>query len=638
MRAAGPEARLAVRRALAGAEVEPAGLPPSSLLVLRSLADPLPGRLSARPETMRPPPEWEAALRASLSERWRHAARPGRGPVPAGANAVYFADPAEMLAAFARDACGGGIEAWWWRALAKGLPGGALQALSALWRREARHVPAAIALLASTGDVYRVFSSLPATHATGILAAVALAFEAPALLAAPPLRPVSTNISIDSGDAMRSPMYSAGLATTETASSADRAMAGTVDEATDRIASRLPWAGFIPADAIPASLGPEQTALAALGLMLHRAPLVARSSAFVARFVRWRADAAAGGSVDSRAPTPLPSSATPRDAHPAHRPITSPAASPVAADDARFPVSATTAHDPLTPPAAAEATDSADPKRAHDGGSGRTTSERVDSTDVDAELDARAESAETGGLHATPTLSERIVDRESGDADASESAAIERPFAPPLDDALVASDACGVFFLVNVLRSMAFFSALDEHFRIPPRVGGWGWMELVARALLAPSSSRFASDPVWRLLAGLDGREPAERPGAGFIAGEMETLPPGWIDLFGGAPPAPTPSPLLGMTANPQLQRFLDLTIPVIRARIESALRRAGDDGSQPFGTALLIRGGTIAASRTHVDVRMALDQATLPVRLAGLDANPGWVPELARVVTFYFA
>jgi len=50
------------------------------------------------------------------------------------------------------------------------------------------------------------------------------------------------------------------------------------------------------------------------------------------------------------------------------------------------------------------------------------------------------------------------------------------------------------------------------------------------------------------------------------------------------------------------------------------------------------VRIGTVEATRTHVDVRMALDQATLPVRLAGLDATPGWVPELARVVTFTFA
>jgi hypothetical protein len=31
------------------------------------------------------------------------------------------------------------------------------------------------------------------------------------------------------------------------------------------------------------------------------------------------------------------------------------------------------------------------------------------------------------------------------------------------------------------------------------------------------------------------------------------------------------------------------------------------------------------------------MDQVDIAVRLAGLDANPGWVPSLGRVVTFYY-
>jgi hypothetical protein len=91
------------------------------------------------------------------------------------------------------------------------------------------------------------------------------------------------------------------------------------------------------------------------------------------------------------------------------------------------------------------------------------------------------------------------------------------------------------------------------------------------------------------------------------------------------------------MDAHPELQRFLDLVVPVIRARVLAALRAAGGDPDEGLETLLIRRLGTVEATRTHVDVRMELDQATLPVRLAGLDATPGWVPELARVVTFYF-
>jgi hypothetical protein len=39
----------------------------------------------------------------------------------------------------------------------------------------------------------------------------------------------------------------------------------------------------------------------------------------------------------------------------------------------------------------------------------------------------------------------------------------------------------------------------------------------------------------------------------------------------------------------------------------------------------------------THVDLHAALHAVRLPVRLAGLDVNPGWLPWLGRVVTFHY-
>ncbi|HEU0300490.1 MAG TPA: hypothetical protein VFR37_13565, partial [Longimicrobium sp.] len=80
---AGPGARLRVQRLLDAAELEPPGLPPASVLVVRTLADPLPGRMAPRPGQAHVPAEWEAAVRAALAGRWRGAARPLRGPVPA---------------------------------------------------------------------------------------------------------------------------------------------------------------------------------------------------------------------------------------------------------------------------------------------------------------------------------------------------------------------------------------------------------------------------------------------------------------------------------------------------------------------------------------------------------------------------
>jgi len=607
---AGAGTRLRVERLLGAAALEPAGLPPAAVLVVRSLADPLPGRLAPRPGDVRAPPEWERAVRAALEARWRGAARPARGPVPTGAEAVWFADPAEMIAAFARDAVAGEAARWWWRALLKGLPGGPVAALTALWAREARHVPAALEHLAAAGDAARVVAALPAPQATRILAAVAAAFEAPALLAAP-----RTGASPSTG---RTASTEAASPAGEAGRSAERPASAAAEVARRTPSPAPPWTGFLPPDAVPRGLAPEHAALLGLALMLHRAPLVARGSAFAARFVRWRAEASAP-----------PAPPTARGAEIVRRPPSS--GDPV--DGGRRAAAA-----PDRPPAPSTASGD-DPAR-------RPASDRQpEKTGWGNDEAPRADAGTSPGLHppnavAAPRPGDGAEDapgRTGDGAGGAEAAEEARALPRPVDEARAASAACGVFFLVNVLRSLGFYRALDEHFALEPVVGGWGWLELTARALLGPEAGGVADDPLWRLLAELDGRAPTEPPGGGFVPPATEALPAAWIDLFRGAPPPPAPHPPLGMRAEPGLQRFLDLVIPVVRARTGAALRAAGADPEERLESALLRRTGTVEATRSHVDVWMELDQATLPVRMAGLDANPGWVPELARVVTFHF-
>ena len=44
-----------------------------------------------------------------------------------------------------------------------------------------------------------------------------------------------------------------------------------------------------------------------------------------------------------------------------------------------------------------------------------------------------------------------------------------------------------------------------------------------------------------------------------------------------------------------------------------------------------------VFVTSTHVDVVVSLEDVSLPVRLAGLDRDPGWQPLLGRVVLFHF-
>ena len=51
----------------------------------------------------------------------------------------------------------------------------------------------------------------------------------------------------------------------------------------------------------------------------------------------------------------------------------------------------------------------------------------------------------------------------------------------------------------------------------------------------------------------------------------------------------------------------------------------------------LLVCPGQLYVTATHVDLVMPLDAITIPVRLAGLDRNPGWLPDFGRVILFHF-
>ncbi len=51
----------------------------------------------------------------------------------------------------------------------------------------------------------------------------------------------------------------------------------------------------------------------------------------------------------------------------------------------------------------------------------------------------------------------------------------------------------------------------------------------------------------------------------------------------------------------------------------------------------LVARPALITLSPTHVDVSFRPSDADIRIRRAGLDLNPGWVPWLARVVSFHF-
>jgi hypothetical protein len=611
-----------MQRMLGAAQIEPEAMPPAAILVVRALGDPLPGRMRAEGRDAHASAEWARACRGALSDRLHGAARPSRGVLPADAPAVLFADQAELLASFARDACAGVAGArWWWATVARGL-GGSIDALVALWLRDPRHVPAAVEHLAGWGEAERVMAALAPAQAARILGAVAHAFEVRGLFAPPPSYVAAHGEAEDADSVHRPgalPSSSPGTARPAASTSvADRERAPSIP---------APWEMVLGPSLVPRSLAPERRALLGVSLALHRAPLIARGPAFVERFVRWRAEIAPRAqSEPPRAPAP-PSRASEHQGSEA-RIVTSSSAAPPAAE-------------PASSDSAADVQEARQEAK-------RTVPSPTAEGNSRASVEADTPSAPTETRPASPAeppadAPRRTTAESSGETRATlvEEIRWEAPVlrftGPPIEVAETMSGACGVFYLVNVVRSLGFFRALDDHFHLPCVVGGWGWIELLARALLGPRAAGLADDPVWRVLAGLDGREPEVPAGMGFIAPPVDTLPDAWAAILRDASAeSPAPSPLLGMEPSAELQRFLDRVVPFVRVRLESALRAGGAD--EGLESALFRRIGRIQATRAHVDVRMELDQVSVAVRIAGLDATPGWVPELARVITFYFA
>ena len=84
------------------------------------------------------------------------------------------------------------------------------------------------------------------------------------------------------------------------------------------------------------------------------------------------------------------------------------------------------------------------------------------------------------------------------------------------------------------------------------------------------------------------------------------------------------------------IKELLDLPPLVELDEVESIL--ANHYLNEGFWDETLINiPANIVSSASHIDIFFPLESVMLPVRLAGLDVNPGWIPWLGRVVTLHY-
>jgi hypothetical protein len=598
---------------LAGADTHPGGLPASAILVVRALRGPLPQMVRRRRET-RLPPVWEQMVRATLDDLARRAARPAREAVPADAQAVVFADRAELLACSARDFCEGRIAGlWWWRSL---FNGGDLTAVRAAWRETPMYIPAALEVLTKQKKAVSFIRVLPIAETQDWLQALNYTFALRELHAVfSRLTPDSSTQRVDRR---------------QSAAARDHQLAQHLAWNAQHLA-RPPWQRWVP-EATDSELTSEQQCLLGIGLMLQRAPLVARSSSFAASVKLWinaepiwpanRGDdalvivPAAPGAVTTVVPqrestagarlSPL-SSLLPQEELLGGPPQPDSASGILSrATESQIrgsePEQAATETFVAVPTPNATAPDSAGGSinPAHDEGPAPSTE--------------------------TAYSSELLSPKEADAATRRESREIETAFG-------------GVFYLVN----LGLFLGLYGEFTIPSRPGInlalWDFVALVGRELVG---GELEDDPVWILLAELAGRDTGEEPGKGFTPPNqaLETLSNALIShplTHEG-----TGNPLTvsqeqhekSDSNNVPLRRWLDWLMPRLSARLRRALGLIAHDD---LAAVFCRHRAQITVTPTHVDVHLSLADLPITIRLAGLDRDPGWVPAAGRYIAFQF-
>jgi hypothetical protein len=607
------QARQRLLRALAEVEWSPPGLPPLALLIVRTLAP-------AEDRGQRP---FAARVSAALAEKARRARRPWTDADAAQADAVWFADEAELVACLARDQLRGALgDGWWWRDLLGS--GGPREFLRRNVLPRGDVLTPAIALLAGRASAVAWIAGFEPTAAAEAVHAVARAYGLTLLETADPPTPL--------------PVAPGGHRSTRAAPG--RRARPVESTARRRLVAAVPELLQLPP-------GSSQRRLLATALVLARAPAWARTPELrVALRAVDRVDEVGvsenGASPGDRQPSRVARrtrSGSDEHAVPRLDRAGSRTAGPVALP----------AGSPRPVPASIEATGPP---------GGEASPEHV----------AAAPSSEppvAAGLDGVAAREQAALMR----IDEPRSGAPTAPAAPALPDqgavrapvlfepaqeagAQVATRFGGVFYLLNAALALGLYGDFTTPRTIGLALLPWEWLALVGRAWFGRD---FTRDPVWELLAGLAGRRGHDEPGRDFIAPVEWTVDRSWLlpwsegavlrtqrtrtrrRVLHPAGFAVRDAPLERRGSGSPAQdraRWLARLREYLVARLALAL--AEPDTSRVPGMVCRHRA-QVFVTDSRVQVHLSLTELPLPIRMAGLDRDPGWVPAAGRTIAFHF-
>jgi hypothetical protein len=670
------QARLRISQLLQSADFTPAGFPPQAILIVRHTSGPQSISLSAF--TLRS--QWERDVREKIAGLYRTAVRPVRGIVPSGAPAVLFADTGEWLACMGVAVQARAVEpAWYWPASLRREASSASLTLARAWSDTPRFVPAAITYLAEWGRIVEVLQLFPPAEANAIFAAVAREWNLPNSEWQLPQR---LDLPAHDGGA---PLNSAGrplddydfpaVAGDSSVRQAQVGRARQIETGQHGAISSLPgidpdqrpeqsvpppWQTWVPElKKSSEGLPPESQRLLAAAIALFHAPARVRSASFAMEVRRWLL-AISKRHQSAAAPPIKEQRSAPPEA--------------VKAKGDLLKRNSLRVATPLRSAAEVQALATSGSQRVHS----KATDSVKGGTAKPAELnsdEARLAGAnevenltlwrdlsgyetKIGGVLFLVNLIQRTGLPECFDEEMGLSQHISgwslvemlgKALLGPMleefyDDPLWAilrhldGRAPGEAPIVSLapideyrmpVEWLQRFGVLDQpctihaspdRFRLCHYSGSFVVVDCRRSALGVPRQAALELERyrTQGIIATLDESESDGQNASRPFFVDLELIPE-WKKL-----------PV-------SVRRWMCWTFPFLHYLL---VRAVGEEAGTPVDLArlLLLKSGTLYCTATHIDLVMRMDQITMAVRRGGLDANPGWLLDLRRVVSFHYA
>lgn len=605
-------ARLRTSQLLEGLDLRPTQISPSAILIVRQLEDPLPQTLSLNRQHG-PAPSWQRAVRSQLRKLYHESERPARGPIPTAALSVLFADEAELWACLtldlARDVAS---SRWWWQLILRQFGGPGYPPPARVLAQNAQLIPAIFSRLMEWHVEQEVLRRLTGQDVVQLLEQLMLIYAVADFRSAP--KNSTPEHALPAHSEQHPPMSPTHLGPSAAQLSPDHASH-----------PRAPWSKWMPVRA-SSEHAREHQAFVGVALALYHCPRLVQSPEFERAARRWWQGIAPSvlqnetvgdkiGAQTERHHSPPKSGPEAMSADPRSGPPTVPPRSRLEKKEAKDLFPKEGADDLLSEEKLSTFGPSVKPPMASRVGDDAT--------------------AETGGRFLP--VDEGKETNGGATVQKSDVAAADR--APILLPAGVTTEIGGALYLINVMERMGLPRSFKEGWQVDARISCWGLLEILARGLLAPSGNRYVDDPLWLMLLQLDGRESAESVADSFslpakfqppqdwpqIRSEDEWM--GWSLHSGQLLDPLGPAPL----------RWLTLVLPHVLTWLRRTLFLGDDLSDYERAKTFSCLRSRLYVTSTHVDLVMNIDQIFLPVRMSGLDQDPGWLPHWGRVIRFHF-